>query len=113
MTSSLFASTLVACFFVVALPHMLPCPVPAKKFADGQVMVDENGRRKVYRRRESPDEAKSGIVQFGEDIESGKAVKRECPVPRPGGMLGEWLGFHSENGTESRERVQDEAVLLA
>lgn len=104
MTSSLFASTVVACFFVVALPHMLPCPVPANRFADGDVVVDENGRRKRFRKREEP---KNGIVQFGSDVEAdegAKNMKRECPVPKPGGMLGEWLGFHKD-GQEPSNRL--------
>ena len=101
MTSSLFASTVVACFFVVAMPHILPCPVPATKFADGDVVVDENGRRRRFRRRESPEEVKQGIVQFNGPIESEDAIqraRRECPVPKPGGILGEWLGFHKDDG---------------
>lgn len=108
MTSSLFASTVVACFFVVALPHMLPCPVPATKFADGEVVVDENGRRRRFRRRESPEEFKSGIVQFNDDVDGEQGMRRtrrECPVPKPGGMLGEWLGFHKDGGDDIRRRV--------
>ncbi|KAJ6444411.1 F-box domain-containing protein [Purpureocillium lavendulum] len=98
MTSSLFATTVVASFFVVALPHILPCPVPRTKFADGEVIVDENGRRRRWRRRETT-ESKDGIVQFNQTAEddtytnAGRAT-RECPVPKPGGILGEWLGFH-------------------
>lgn len=29
--------------------------------------------------------------------------KRECPVPKPGGILGEWLGFHSNGGGEGQQ----------
>lgn len=103
MTSSIFATTLVASFFVVALPHMLPCPVPATRYADGEIMVDENGRRRRWKRRETA-EVKDGIVQFNQtsdDAAVGGAdrARRECPVPKPGGMLGEWLGFHKEDET--------------
>ncbi|KAL3955512.1 hypothetical protein ACCO45_011075 [Purpureocillium lilacinum] len=102
MTSSLFATTVVASFFVVALPHILPCPVPRTKFADGEVIVDENGRRRRWRRRD-PAESKDGIVQFnqtGDDdtYTNVERTTRECPVPKPGGMLGEWLGFHKSDG---------------
>lgn len=98
MTSSLFAVTVAASFFVVALPHMLPCPVPATKFADGEVVVDENGRRRRWKRRDIL-EPKEGIVQFNyeAETEATHGAKRECPVPKPGGMLGEWLGFHTTN----------------
>jgi len=102
MTSSLFATTVVASFFVVALPHILPCPVPRTKFADGEVIVDENGRRRRWRRRD-PAESKDGIVQFnqtGDDdtYTNVERTTRECPVPKPGGMLGELLGFHKSDG---------------
>lgn len=109
MTSSLFATTVAASFLVVALPHILPCPVPATKYADGEVVVDENGRRRRWRRREAevPD-ATNGIVQFNQASDGDAAAnaeprRRECPVPKPGGMLGEWLGFHKEEAVRGRE----------
>ena len=34
-----------------------------------------------------------------EGIEGGKrSMKRECPVPKPGGIVGEILGFKSSSG---------------
>ncbi|KAG6028697.1 hypothetical protein E4U41_000612 [Claviceps citrina] len=101
MTSSLFATTVIASFLVVALPHLLPCPVPRTKYADGEVIVDENGRRRRWRRRDVAPESRDGIVQFSqsgdEDAESGPHLsRRACPVPKPGGMLGQWLGFHNK-----------------
>lgn len=106
MTSSIFATTVVASFFVVTMPHVLPCPVPARRFADGEVMVDENGKRKVWRSREPP-EVKDGIVQFNQSTDEAsenlaESLRRECPVPKPGGMLGEWLGFHKDDETARR-----------
>ncbi|KAK0391213.1 hypothetical protein NLU13_0714 [Sarocladium strictum] len=103
-TSTLFATTVFASFFVVALPHILPCPVPQTRFADGEVIIDENGRRRRWKRKETP-EVRDGIAQFGQTAPDeelmgpGKKVpdKRECPVPKPGGMLGEWLGFHKDS----------------
>ncbi|KAF7563282.1 hypothetical protein G7046_g846 [Stylonectria norvegica] len=105
MTSSLFATTVVASFFVVALPHVLPCPVPKARFADGEISVDENGRRRVWRRKDGP-EVRDGIAQFddttAEDVERAEErVRRECPLPKPGGMLGEWLGFHKSAEEEA------------
>jgi len=93
-TSSLFATTLVLSFFVVVLPHVLPCPAPRVVLADG-VMIDANGRR---RRRKNPDEmeAKNGMVHFrdmGDEKDAPVVPKRECPVPKPGGVVGELLGF--------------------
>jgi cytochrome c oxidase assembly factor 2 len=35
----------------------------------------------------------------GEDLDGGKrGMKRECPVPKPGGIVGEILGFKSSAG---------------
>jgi cytochrome c oxidase assembly factor 2 len=107
MTSSLFATTVAASFFVVTMPHILPCPVPAVKRADGDVVVDENGRRKVWRCKTGP-EVKDGIVQFPSEADTEydtKRTKRECPVPKPGGILGEWLGFH-ENDSNTAKKVE-------
>ncbi|KAF4126844.1 cytochrome c oxidase assembly factor 2 [Geosmithia morbida] len=107
MTSSLFASTVVACFMVVALPHVLPCPAPkTTKFADGSVDVDS--RRRIRRQQQQQQlEAKrsAGFVNFsmdaGEDgSQIARASRRGCPVPKPGGILGEWLGFHSDDGDD-------------
>ncbi|KAH7017634.1 hypothetical protein EDB80DRAFT_705480 [Ilyonectria destructans] len=107
MTSSLFATTVAASFFVVTLPHLLPCPVPRARFADGEIMVDENGRRKRWRRKDTSPEVKDGIVQFNDiaadEVEQAKLrVNRECPVPKPGGMLGEWLGFRKDESEQNR-----------
>ncbi|KJZ79271.1 hypothetical protein HIM_01422 [Hirsutella minnesotensis 3608] len=117
MTSSLFATTVVASFFVVALPHLLPCPVPRTKFADGDVVVDDNGRRRIYRRREPAEtevpRAGGGIVQFGQGAieEAGDAAqrtRRECPVPKPRGVLGEWLGVRPADDTGRRRQGQED-----
>lgn len=99
MTSSIFATTVAACFFVVALPHVLSCPAPRVAYADGDTLVDENGRR-LRRRTSQPVEVKDGMAQFDKSSdEAGKSLmesrgSRECPVPKPGGILGELLGFH-------------------
>lgn len=53
MTSSLFATTILASFFVVGLPHILPCPRPSStRMMEGeQVFADENGRPRRRRRK--------------------------------------------------------------
>lgn len=107
MTSSLFAVTVAASFFVVGLPHILPCPAPRVTFADGEVVVGEDGKRRRRRRRESP-EIKDGIVHFEQTSGNEETMRlqaersaRECPVPKPGGILGEWLGFHAEKKADA------------
>ncbi|KAJ2907387.1 alpha-1,3-mannosyltransferase (Alg3) [Zalerion maritima] len=165
MTSSLFATTLLASFVVVGLPHVLPCPRPATRRLDGtvtsptfqqqqqqqqqeQVCVDENGRPLVRRRRrkclvtddegaEATGVGKGGLkegekmpaqtrtvemvvgvqtrqvqakmVQFEVDKDDllpsgdGGVGKRECPIPKPGGIIGDILGFrkNKEKGPTS------------
>jgi cytochrome c oxidase assembly factor 2 len=146
MTSSLFATTVLASFFVVALPHILPCPAPRRRayYADdgemqpqhsslpgqeeeGAASVDGTRRpvrvRRVRRRdvdgdgNSVGDGEGNGVVEFqagrsgtgGEENGNGRRVRaqqrRECPVPKPGGILGEWLGFHS--GGDGRKEGGD------
>lgn len=111
MTSSLFATTVIASFFVVALPHLLPCPVPRTKYADGEIVIDENGKRRRWRRRDATPEDRDGIVQFNQTTDeyadsASERSRRECPVPKPGGMLGEWLGFHKTDGLQNGKRTE-------
>lgn len=111
MTSSLFATTMLASFFVVALPHVLPCPAPRVTYADGEIVEDQNGRRR--RRRRIPQaqgaEAKDGVVQLHnitqEDLVEQQAQRgrHECPVPKPGGKLGELLGFSHAGAPQSND----------
>ncbi|KAI0132258.1 hypothetical protein BJ170DRAFT_238410 [Xylariales sp. AK1849] len=107
MTSSLFATTVAASFFVVALPHMLPCPAPRVKLADSETTPD--GTRRRRRRKSESAEVKDGIAQFessGEDFErsSEGTAKRECPVPKPGGAIGELMGFNKSNTNDEQSR---------
>lgn len=97
MTSSLFATTALASFFVVALPHILPCPAPRVVYADGEIIEDQNGRKRRRRRSPAQDaQVKDGVIEIKniapvDPVEQDR--KRECPVPKPGGILGELLGF--------------------
>jgi cytochrome c oxidase assembly factor 2 len=97
MTSSLFATTVFASFFVVALPHLLPCPAPRVKHADGDMSPD--GKRRRRRKPEITETPEGNIVDFAssssteEDGPCAAKSKRECPVPKPGGAVGELLGF--------------------
>lgn len=108
MTSSLFATTVAASFLVVGLPHMLPCPAPRVKFADSETTAD--GTRRRRRRKPEPTEVKDGIAQFESsnsdfDRLSNGEAKRECPVPKPGGVLGQLMGFSksTKNSEQSRD----------
>lgn len=107
MTSSLFMTTIIASFFVVGLPHVLPCPAPRVTFADGE-MIDENGRRRRRRKPQNAEVDKDGMVQFesmSTDAPSPqRGTARECPVPKPRGMLGELLGFGKDEHTQTDVR---------
>ncbi|KAI1128155.1 hypothetical protein F5Y10DRAFT_241339 [Nemania abortiva] len=118
MTSSLFATTVAASFLVVGLPHILPCPAPRVAYADSasSSSPDGNGRRRARRRPpQQTTEVKDGIAQFdveakgseGAEIPTMKMTstaprgKRECPVPKPGGVIGELIGFKKEKEDRS------------
>ncbi|RYP17763.1 hypothetical protein DL765_004341 [Monosporascus sp. GIB2] len=118
MTSSLFATTVLASFFVVALPHVLPCPAPRVAYADSSsssseaetetvTVTNPDGTTTTRRRRSRRKAAvvKDGIAAFEgreEDFEEGQKERRprprqerECPVPKPGGVIAELMGFRS------------------
>ncbi|KAF1990904.1 hypothetical protein K402DRAFT_389807 [Aulographum hederae CBS 113979] len=122
LTTSLFTSTLAISFLVVGAPHILPCPVPPRAYADGEMDALDPGRRRRRRRkvvetRESC--AVSGVVLTESEAEAGqtggfeqekeKERKRECPVPKPGGLVGQILGFEPREKSE-RTVVRVEAV---
>ncbi|KAI0175938.1 hypothetical protein GGR52DRAFT_538743 [Hypoxylon sp. FL1284] len=127
MTSSIFATTVAVCFFVVAIPHVLPCPAPRVAYADSETAPD--GTRRRRRRRPEPAVVKDGIAQFessSEDFErraaaaaqktgdgaaataasgaAGPRRDRECPVPKPGGVIGELMGFNKSQEQDQRKR---------
>ncbi|KAI0817203.1 hypothetical protein GGR55DRAFT_7033 [Xylaria sp. FL0064] len=115
MTSSLFATTVAASFLVVGLPHLLPCPAPRVTYADASSSPSPDGsRRRTRRRCQQTTEVKDGIAQFaavgnsnsnnegeGDDVEKSTTAitstapraKRECPVPKPGGVIGQLMGL--------------------
>ncbi|KAI3323430.1 hypothetical protein HD806DRAFT_535255 [Xylariaceae sp. AK1471] len=115
MTSSLFATTVAASFLVVGLPHILPCPAPRVAYADS---ASPDGSRRRTRRRspQQTTQVKDGIAQFegvkdnsssrSEGTETSTMTgtaprgKRECPVPKPGGVIGELMGFKKEEHSD-------------
>ncbi|KAF8855364.1 hypothetical protein BDZ45DRAFT_676244 [Acephala macrosclerotiorum] len=102
LTSSLFATTLFASFFVVALPHALPCPAPRVAYADDG--TPQNGGRRRRRKCVDEENVKEGVVEESGDEVEGDRVrksKRECPVPKPPGIIGEILGFKSSNSSST------------
>ncbi|KAK8250084.1 hypothetical protein IWZ00DRAFT_572901 [Phyllosticta capitalensis] len=108
-TVSLFTGTLLVSFFVVGLPHLLPCPVPSRAYADAPASADPNNpqqQRRRRRRSSAPptavdDETASAASVVGAAMEDGRRA-RECPVPKPGGLVGKVLGFETEGGARPR-----------
>ncbi|KAL8732741.1 MAG: hypothetical protein Q9166_002521 [cf. Caloplaca sp. 2 TL-2023] len=103
MTTSLFGTTLLVSFLVVGMPHILPCPAPRTQFADNGITVDGKSRRRrrSSKQTEQVEAGNSSEVQVLKQEqamaeEQWDALKRkahECPVPKPGGRIGEILGF--------------------
>jgi cytochrome c oxidase assembly factor 2 len=123
LTSSLFATTLLASFLVVGLPHALPCPAPRVAYADGPVALNPDGTPRRRRRRKVgvPSEesapasaclhAPKVVEQVSdeedtveEDMPSSRRERRECPVPKPGGIVGQILGFRKDSSTDGSGR---------
>jgi cytochrome c oxidase assembly factor 2 len=103
---SLFTTTLMFSFLVVAAPHIMPCPVDPRTLADSADPTGENRRRR--RRRipedESCNDAMSEDRRRRRLIEEKLAAKRECPVPKPGGLIGQVLGVKAEEEQEQQEQ---------
>ncbi|KAL4890216.1 putative alpha-1,3-mannosyltransferase [Aspergillus ambiguus] len=106
-TSSLFAGTLLASLLVVGIPHLFPCPAPRRTLADSEMIITADGQQiqRVRRRRrkeadmpnlqgnalprtpEASDEEVSTFLQLEEEAEKFAQTGRECPVPKPKGVL--------------------------
>lgn len=111
-TSTLFTTTLAISFLVVGLPHILPCPVDRRQFADGAVEGADGRplpRRRRVRRKEGEGvaeaEARMDEQSDGDGIGVGRPA-RECPVPKPGGLVGQIMGF------EQREKERPVPVVV-
>ncbi|KAL4785553.1 hypothetical protein BJX76DRAFT_324119 [Aspergillus varians] len=109
-TTGLFAGTLLASLLVVGIPHVFPCPAPRRTFADSEMIITADGQQiqRVRRRRrkdvdtiaqegnilpQTSDEEVSTFLQLEEEAKLLSAPGRECPVPKPTGMIGNLLGF--------------------
>jgi cytochrome c oxidase assembly factor 2 len=113
MTTSLFTTTLALSFLVVATPHLLPCPVDRRVLADS---ADPEALRRKRRRTKVDTEETCNDVMGEERMrkrleqEEWAVPKRECPVPKPGGLIGQVLGV--KKGDEGEPSVQSELERL-
>lgn len=56
---------------------------------------------------QSPDEEVSTFFQMEAEAEKLAHIRRECPVPKPGGFLGDILGFTNRgNASQQQERKE-------
>lgn len=130
-TMSLFAATLLASLFVVGIPHVFPCPAPRRTLADSEMIVTADGQQiqKFRRKRrkdpnmleqdgtsihqirpQSSDEEVSTFLQMEEEAERLANTWRECPVPKPKGVLGQLLGFSTAEGKQKQRTLGTESV---
>ena len=104
---SLFTTTLMVSFLVVATPHLLPCPVDPRKLADSPDPEALSGQPRRRRRRVPKDETCNDVMSEDrrkiKEADEWAAPKRECPVPKPSGLIGQVLGLKNEE-TEEEER---------
>lgn len=119
-TTSLFTTTLALSFAVVGLPHVLPCPVDSKEYAEGQMeIIDKDGRRIRVRRLPkkrpendtTPSNDSSATTQNTTQAEDDSPRRnRECPVPKPGGIIGQVLGFKNEGIPKPVVRIESSRI---
>jgi cytochrome c oxidase assembly factor 2 len=92
-------------FFVVAIPHLLPCPVDPRPRMDssdpGALSEDPRKRRRRRVLKEgSEDQIDEAKVRYWKEVDERERNRRECPVPKPGGLIGQVLGLKHENTKE-------------
>lgn len=105
-TTSLLGTTLLVSFLVVGMPHIIPCPAPRLAFAEGeQTSISEEGGGRMRRRRRRAYQGQEASISEEESVtlldQRNQSIKkaRECPVPKPMGIIGSLLG----SGKEEKE----------
>ncbi|TKA64147.1 hypothetical protein B0A55_09294 [Friedmanniomyces simplex] len=96
MTGTLFTGTLAVSFLVVALPHLLPCPVDRRQYADTIEMPDGTIKRRRRRTVETTIEPVAPAEEVSQ-LTSESRPKRECPVPKPGGLVRQMMGIEQSS----------------
>lgn len=100
------------------MPHIIPCPAPRVKFADSEIEVLEDGKTRRRRQQSAPfqiedvkekDVKAVGILDEKNEVTAMKKKAHECPVPKPGGRIGEVLGFRRG---EQKEGVEPTIEVL-
>ncbi|KAH7130295.1 hypothetical protein B0J11DRAFT_407015, partial [Dendryphion nanum] len=94
MTTSLFTTTLMVSFLVVATPHLLPCPVDTRAHMDSAdpEAIQRRRRRRLAREQTCNEVLSEERAKDLERDEMARRKRRECPLPKPGGLIGQVLG---------------------
>ena len=110
---SLFATTLAVSFLVVGMPHLLPCPAPRSNYADAPGTEDGQGRKQRTKPDNTNGQAESG-QHLGHVDEALLLRKKahECPVPKPGGLIGEVLGFKKQDTRIKPAKPRMETIIV-
>ena len=90
---SLFTTCLTISFLVVGAPHILPCPVDRRQFAE-----DGSGEPRKRRRRKTVADTETETAPDSNNLLDMQDVSRhrECPVPKPGGLIAQVMGLRQE-----------------
>ncbi|KHJ33082.1 putative alpha-mannosyltransferase [Erysiphe necator] len=115
LTSSLFATTLFASFFVVVLPHILPCPAskPVAFNDDGTLRTSSNRKCRIQSKEQEKDHPSEPKVV---DLHIKTLEKRQCPIRKPRGILESLFGPQSsDNGNSNSEnkRTRPPSIEIA
>jgi cytochrome c oxidase assembly factor 2 len=105
-TMSLFSGCLAICFAVVAAPHVLPCPVDKTQLADSASPDGEPRRRRRRKQSTPPPNSDRQDENDMNDINAMARPKRECPVPKPSGLIGQVMGF------KPQEQRQNPTIII-
>lgn len=65
--------------------------------------MDQEGKSLQPSSSGAVDEEVSTFLQMEEEAEKLSHFSRECPVPKPKGILGEWLGFRNTRNNEQEQ----------
>ncbi|KYG42185.1 hypothetical protein M433DRAFT_74318 [Acidomyces richmondensis BFW] len=104
-TGTLFTTTLAVSFLVVALPHFLPCPVDHRQHAETIEMPDGTIKRRRQRRTSINPDAVEGVEENEALATLGEHKPNKCPVPKPGGLVGQIMGFDQRRQEKGPECV--------
>ena len=124
-TSTLFAGTLLASFVVVGIPHLFPCPQPRRSYADaerraqagscqnsGPEDLSRDGERKGLAQRKAMSEEAALFAELQREAEALDREARECPVPKPRGFIGRFLGFQEKAEADNKQTRENSSPGL-